>query len=163
VVGGGAVTTTAFMLRRTPAGLAAIVLAMAAALAAGTWARIEAEPLRSYASLAEAVSEGAPGATVICYHRYVQSLPYYTRRRVILVGAETELRFGAERAPDAHDYFFKSDAELLRLWDQPGVKVLVLDEPDLARLGGRLGDFTIIGAEYRKRAILKRGERVTSN
>ncbi len=160
---GGAVTLAAFMMRRTRAVLAAIVVAMAAALAAGTWARIEAEPLRCYAGLGRSLSERAPNATVICYHRYVQSLPFYTRRRVILVGPQSELRFGAERAPDAGDYFFKSDAELLRLWDEPGEKVLVIDEPDLGRLGARLGNFAIIGAEHQKRAILKRNERVTSN
>jgi 4-amino-4-deoxy-L-arabinose transferase-like glycosyltransferase len=163
MVAGGAVTALAFFRRRAGAEVGAIVLTLAVALLAGTWARIEAEPLRSYAALARTVAERAPDATAICYHRYVQALPFYTRRRVILVGPKTELRFGANRAPDAYDWFFKTDADLMRLWGPPGHKVLVLDAPDLARLRDQLGDFTLIASEFRKRAIVKPGERVAGN
>jgi 4-amino-4-deoxy-L-arabinose transferase-like glycosyltransferase len=155
---GGAVTAAAFFTRRNAVGLGAIVITTALALVAGTWARIEAEPLRSYAVLAREVAARAPDAQLICYHRYVQSLAFYTRRRVILVGTRTELGFGAALAPDEKDYFFMSDADLMRLWDAPGAKVIVLDAPDLERLRGRLGDYTLIGSEFHKRAILKSNE-----
>jgi 4-amino-4-deoxy-L-arabinose transferase-like glycosyltransferase len=160
---GGAAASGAFLTKRTGAGLCAVVLALAAALMAGTWARIEAEPLRSYAMLARAVQARAPDATVICYHRYVQSLPFYTRRRVILVGAKTELAFGARLAPDRAQWFFRKDADLLRLWRSPGRKVLVLDAPDLARMREELGPYTLIGSELRKRAILEPREQITRN
>jgi 4-amino-4-deoxy-L-arabinose transferase-like glycosyltransferase len=163
LVAGGAGTAFSVGPRRAGAAVAAIVLTMALALTAGTWARIEAEPLRSYAVLARTIAARAPDATIICYHRYVQSLPFYTRKRVILVGDRTELAFGAKRAADEHEYFFRTDADLMRLWNAPGEKVLVLDAPDLARLRGRLGDFTLIASEYHKRAILKPGERVAGN
>ncbi len=157
LLGGGAIAALAFLARRNAAGLGALVLATALALIAGTWARIEAEPFRSYAKLAREIAQRAPDATLICYHRYVQSLDFSTRKRVILVGTKTELGFGAALASDEKRYFYKSDAELLRLWNQPGAKVLVLDEPDLRRLRPQLGKFKLIGAEFHKRAILGMG------
>ncbi|MGC1678132.1 MAG: glycosyltransferase family 39 protein [Candidatus Binataceae bacterium] len=155
LVAGGAVTAAAFFSRRNAAGLGAIVITTALALGAGTWARIEAEPLRSYAVLGREVAARAPAAELICYHRYVQSLAFYTKRRVILVGTKTELGFGAALASDEKDYFFRTDADLMRLWEAPGAKVIVLDAPDLERLRARLGDYKLIGSEFHKRAILK--------
>jgi len=163
LVFGGAMTTIAFSARLTGAGLSLIVITVAGALCAGTWARLAAEPLRSYASLSRAVAERAPSAKIICYHRYVQGLPFYTRRRVMLVGPLSELRFGAERAPDASDYFFTSDSELLRLWNQPGDTVLVLDAGDLARLKDKLGNFTLLAVEHTKRAIVNHGEQLAGD
>jgi 4-amino-4-deoxy-L-arabinose transferase-like glycosyltransferase len=163
LVFGGAMTTLAFLSRLTGAGLSLIVITLTGALCAGTWARIDAEPLRSYATLCRTVAERAPGATIICYHRYVQGLPFYTRRRVILVGPLSELRFGAEHARDAAEYFFTSDEDLMRLWYRPGEKVLVLDEPDLARLKSELGAYTVIAREHKKRAIVNASEQLVRN
>jgi 4-amino-4-deoxy-L-arabinose transferase-like glycosyltransferase len=160
LVFGGAMTTVAFSARLTGAGLSLIVITLAGALCAGTWARIAAEPMRSYASLSRAIAERAPAAKIICYHRYAQGLPFYTRRRVIVVGPLSELRFGAERAPDAKDFFFSSDSDLLRLWNQSGDTVLVLDAGDLARLKDRLGNFTLLAVEHTKRAIVNHGEQL---
>jgi 4-amino-4-deoxy-L-arabinose transferase-like glycosyltransferase len=150
---------------RTQAAPAIVVLMMAIALLAGSYARLEAEPLRSYARLSRAIADKAPDATLICYRRYVQGLPYYTRRRVILVGAPTELRFGMEHSADAASWFFTSDDDLIRLWSAPRSKstVLVIDEPDLERLQPRLGKFVLIAAEGQKRAILHLGDQVGSN
>jgi len=160
LVFGGAMTTVAFSARLSGAGLSLIVITLTGALCAGTWARLTAEPMRSYASLSKAVAERAPAAKIICYHRYAQGLPFYTRRRVIVVGPLSELRFGAERAPDAKDYFFASDSDLLRLWNQPGDTVLVLDAGDLARLKNQLGNFTLLAVEHTKRAIVNHGEQL---
>jgi 4-amino-4-deoxy-L-arabinose transferase-like glycosyltransferase len=160
LVFGGAMTTVAHSARLTGAGLSLIAITLAGALCAGTWARLAAEPMRSYASLSRAVAESAPSAKIVCYHRYVQGLPFYTRRRVIIVGPLSELRFGAERATDAKDYFFTSDNDLLRLWNRPGDTVLVLDAGDLARLKDRLGNFTLIAVEHTKRAIVNHGEQL---
>jgi 4-amino-4-deoxy-L-arabinose transferase-like glycosyltransferase len=86
LVFGGAMTMVAFSARLTGAGLSLIVITLAGALCAGTWARLAAEPMRSYATLSREVAERAPNAKIVCYHRYVQGLPFYTRRRVIIVG-----------------------------------------------------------------------------
>jgi 4-amino-4-deoxy-L-arabinose transferase-like glycosyltransferase len=150
---GGAIVTIMFLSRRTSFGLAALLVTMASTMMIATWARIEAEPLRSYANLAREIASHAPDATVICYHRYVQALPFYTRRRIVLVGARTELGFGSRRAHDAPKYFLKTDEDLVHLWRSPGEKVLVLDEADLARLKDQLGGFSVIGSEFHKRAI----------
>ena len=163
LIAGGALTVGAFFAHRNGAGLSALVFTTALTLIAASWARIEAEPLRSYADLAREVALHAPDATVICYHRYVQALPFYTRKRIVLVGARTELAFGAALAPNRDQYFLKTDADLMRLWDSSGQKILVLDAPDLARLKDQLGDFSVIGSEYRKQAIVKPGERVARN
>jgi len=151
---GGALITSAFFMRRMTAGLTMLVLTMTAALVAGTWARIDAEPLRSYAALSRVVAERAPDATMICFRRYVQALPFYTHRRVIVIGSQGELEFGASRDPDASRYFMNSEDDLIRLWSQPGQAVVVLDAPDLARLSDRLGAYTLIASEHTKRAIV---------
>ncbi len=141
--------------RRVEAAPAIVVVTMAAALLAGSYARLEAEPLRSYAALCRTVAAEAPDATLICYHRYVQALAFYSRRRVVLDGPPTELRFGMEHSADAASWFLATDDGLFRLWDTRGPKVLVLDDSDLERLRPRLGGFTTIASEGRKRAILR--------
>lgn len=160
---GGVVCAAAFWIRRTEPGLAVLVLTTALALLVGGYGRLRAEPKRSYAALCREVEAKAPHARLICYRRYVQTLPFYTRRRVILIGDKTELAFGAAHSPDAGDYFFTSDADLLRLWKQPGPTVVVLDASDLKRLAGRLGDFRVIASESRKRAIIRVDERTGRN
>jgi len=152
---GGAMTAGAFRFAGVGAGLIAIVLTMTAALWTGTYGRLEAEPLRSYAALSQAVAERAPDATILCYRRYVQAIPFYTGRRAIVVGAKTELTFGAAHAPDAADWFFDGEPAMLRLWRKPGPVVIVLDERDLARLAPKLGPYVVIGIESHKIAILK--------
>ena len=157
-VAGGALVAEIFRHWRLDAGLAAMVVVTALALGAGSYVRLEAEPLRSYAALARTVAARAPDATLICYPRYVQALPFYTRRRVILVGAPTELAFGEAHAADGSRYFFRSEHDVLRLWNLPGPVVLVIDERELNKLRDRLGEFTVIGSEWHKRAILKASE-----
>jgi 4-amino-4-deoxy-L-arabinose transferase-like glycosyltransferase len=157
-VAGGALVAEIFRHWCSEAGLAAFVLIAAIGLGAGSYARLEAEPLRSYARLAREVAGRAPDATLICYPRYVQALPFYTRRRAILVGAPTELSFGAEHAADAKSYFFHSEDDVMRLWNMPGPVVLVVDVRELRELRAHLGRFTVIGAEWHKRAILKARE-----
>jgi 4-amino-4-deoxy-L-arabinose transferase-like glycosyltransferase len=158
---GGALVGELFRRVRVEAGLAAMVLVTAVALCAGSYARLEAEPLRSYATLSREVAARAPNATLICYPRYVQGLPFYTHHRVILVGPKSELAFGAAHSAGASHYFFSSEADLLRLWKKPGPVVLVTDKRDLHRLRPYLGAYVVIGAELRKRAILKVTRKVT--
>jgi 4-amino-4-deoxy-L-arabinose transferase-like glycosyltransferase len=156
LLAGGAVTTAMFVTRRTAAGLSAIVVTLAIALIAGGWARLEAEPLRSYAALSREIEQQAPDATIICYHRYVQSLPFYTRRRVILLGGRTELDFGSRLDPDARAWFMSNEEQMFRRWEQPDRVVVVLDAGDLARMKERFGDFDVIATEGKKRAIVRR-------
>jgi 4-amino-4-deoxy-L-arabinose transferase-like glycosyltransferase len=160
LVAGGAATTLMFVTRRTAAGLGAIVVTLAFALIAGGWVRLEAEPMRSYAGLSRAIAAQAPDATIICYHRYVQSLPFYNQRRIVLVGGRTELDFGARLDPDARAWFLENDERMFRRWEQPGPVVVVLDAGDLARMKESFGEFDVIATEGKKRAILRR-ERIS--
>ena len=160
LMAGGTVTMAMFLTRRTAAGLGAIVVTLALALIAGGWTRLETEPMRSYAALSRAIAEKAPDADIICYHRYVQSLPFYNRKRIVLLGGRTELDFGSRLDPDARDWFMNNDDQMFRRWERPGPIVVVLDAGDLARMKERFGDFDLIAAEGKKRAIMRR-ERIS--
>jgi 4-amino-4-deoxy-L-arabinose transferase-like glycosyltransferase len=160
LLAGGAITMLIFTRRRTAAGLGAIVITLALALIAGGWARLETEPMRSYAALSRAIFEKAPDADIICYHRYVQSLPFYNRKRIVLLGGRTELDFGSQLDPDARQWFINNDDQMFRRWERPGPIVVVLDAGDLARMKERFGDFDMIATEGKKRAIMRR-ERIS--
>jgi hypothetical protein len=160
LMAGGAVTMAMFLTRRTAAGLGAIVITLALALIAGGWTRLETEPMRSYAALSRAIAEKAPDADIICYHRYVQSLPFYNRKRIVLLGGRTELDFGSRLDPDAREWFMNNDDQMFRRWERLGPIVVVLDAGDLARMKERFGDFDLIAAEGKKRAIMRR-ERIS--
>jgi len=155
LLGGGLATAAILRRNRIVPALASLAFTIALALLAGTYARIAVEPMRSYAELSRAVAAQAPDASLICYHRYIQSLPFYARRRVILVGQRSELGFGAARSADAHDYFFDSDGDLIRLWNRAEKSVLLIDQSDLDRLKPLLGSFRVIASEHTKRAVVK--------
>ena len=61
-------------------------------------------------------------------------------------------------AADGGSYFFHTQDDVLRLWNMPGAVVLVIDERELNQLRERLGEFSVIGSEWHKRAILKARE-----
>jgi 4-amino-4-deoxy-L-arabinose transferase-like glycosyltransferase len=153
LLAGGAIAATAIAIRKRSIAVGAAVVTMAFAILAGTHARLLAEPLRSYADLSRTVAARDDDATIVSYYRYVQSLPFYAGRRVVLVGPTSELRFGAERAPDANQYFLSGDDELLAQWNGPRRVILVIDRPELEKLRDRLGPFRVIAAEHRKVAI----------
>ena len=153
----GVIASICFVQRRATLGIAAVIAAMAFGFFAGTFVRIEVEPLRSYADLSRAVAARTSDAPLLCYHRYVQGLAFYNRRRVMLVGSRTELDFGARRDPEMHTWFLKNDEQLYDWWNAPGRKVIVLDADDLDRMKPRLGDFELVASEGRKRAIIGGG------
>ncbi|MGD0073457.1 MAG: glycosyltransferase family 39 protein [Candidatus Binataceae bacterium] len=157
---GGLLAAAMFRRGRLELALTAMSLTIAASLLAGTYARIAVEPMRSYAELSRAVAAQEPDSTLICYHRYIQALPFYARRRVIVVGSRSELGFGAEHSADAHDYFFNSDADLIRLWNRPVRSVLLIDQSDLDRLRPMLGNIRVIASEHTKRAVVKADNQV---
>lgn len=154
---GGVLASLALWTRRAGGTFEFTILVLSAALMlmAGSYGRLAAEPLRSYAGLCARIAADAPAARLICYRRYVQALPFYARRRVILIGAKTELAFGAARSPDADQWFLDGQQALLRLWRAPGDAVVLIDRPDLDRLQSNLGPFSVIGSEWKKIAIRK--------
>ncbi len=142
-----------FWTRRLELGLALLIGGAAAILMIISYGRIMAEPTRSYAALARSIERLAPHARLICYPRYIESLPFYCRRRVILVGAKTELSYGAEHAPDASGFFFTRRDDLLRLWKEPQPSVLVIDRRALEQIQSSLGEYNVIASDARKLAL----------
>lgn len=69
-----------------------------------------------------------PGDVVAQYGVYRQGLPFYTKRRFVLVDKKGELEFGAERASDRDDYFL-DDAHFRRLWES-GARVFCVFRRD---------------------------------
>jgi len=157
LLGGGAA-----MLNSQRSGVACLVsiaVMTAAVLIAASYARIAMEPMRSYDALSQQVARKQPKAVLISYGRYVQALPFYAKRRVILVGNPSELRFGAEHDAVASQFFLVNDADLIGLWKKEDSAVLVIDERDLERLRPQLGAYQLVAAEHHKLAVLKSANR----
>ncbi len=157
LIAGGFGCFAAFWMRRCELGLSLLVLTGAAVLTAISYGRLMAEPLRSYARLAREIERLEPDARLVCYPRYVQSLPFYCHRRVILVGGKTELTFGSEHDADAANYFFIRRADLLKLWNDPRSTVFVVDRFALDPIKRFLGPYTIIASDLKKVAIMPSG------
>jgi 4-amino-4-deoxy-L-arabinose transferase-like glycosyltransferase len=157
VISAGGCAAFAFAWRRHfGVAVAVVALTSAAGLLTGTYCRIAAEPIRPYSALCRAVAAQASRGPIICYHRYVQGLPFYTRRRVLMVGnALSELRFGAEHCPRRARYFLPDDEALLALWRREPRAILVIDAPELSRLQPRLGPIRILAREGSKRAVIR--------
>ena len=68
------------------------------------------------------------GDVVAQYRTYRQGVPFYTKRRCVLVEEMGELQFGAERAADRKT-FFLDDAAFLALWNSP-VRVFCVGRRD---------------------------------
>jgi 4-amino-4-deoxy-L-arabinose transferase-like glycosyltransferase len=163
VIVGGLGCFAAFWNRRLSTGLAVLVAAAAAVLIVTSYGRILAEPTRSYARLAREIETRSPGAALVCYPRYVQSLPFYCHRRVILVGAKTELAYGAAHAADASEYFFTSRADLMRLWNEAQPTVLVIDRWALPPLQQVLAPYQVIASDGKKLAIIRAKSNARTN
>ena len=153
LIGGGIVSAAGFWKRRALFGLSAFGLCAAGLIVVISYGRLMAEPARSYATLARLIEQRAPDATLVCYPRYIQSLPFYCRRRVILVGAKTELTYGAAHSSDASRYFFDSRKDALRLWNTTPAIVLVIDRSEADSIIPLLGPIQVIAADSKKLAL----------
>ena len=147
--------SAAFWTRHFEVGLALLIGGTAVTLIAISYGRILMEPTRSYATLARSIQRLAPAARLICYPRFIESLPFYCRRRVILVGAKTELAYGAKHANDASRFFYSRPDDLVRLWDEPQESVLVIDRGALGQVQDLLGSYRVIASDTRKLALAR--------
>jgi hypothetical protein len=124
-MGGTALFST---IRKNTAGLIA-GLALTALLAG-----IRAPPVvlagiakkKSVRDLALLVREKAGKESVVASFGYVQGLPFYAQRRIVVVGDRNELEFGS-RLGD-HSNWFIDRQQFDRLWSGP-VQVFVLVNP----------------------------------
>jgi 4-amino-4-deoxy-L-arabinose transferase-like glycosyltransferase len=155
LIGGGIACFVTFWMGHDTLGLTAFILTAAATLIAVSYGRLMTEPIRSYAQLAQAIERLQPDARLVCYPRYMQSLPFYCRRRVIVVGAKTELTFGSQHDPDAAQYFFTRRADLLTLWNDPLPTVFVVDRYAIDQLRQIVGPYQVIASDRKKVAIMR--------
>lgn len=153
----GIISAAGFWLGRGLVGLSAFALSGAALIVVISYGRLMAEPARSYAALARTIEQGAPDGILVCYPRYIQSLPFYCRRRVILVGPKTELAYGAAHSPDASKYFFSSREDLLHLWAETPTIVLIIDRSSLPPIQRSLAPFVIIASDVKKLVLMHAG------
>jgi 4-amino-4-deoxy-L-arabinose transferase-like glycosyltransferase len=152
---GGLACFVSFWTGRNVIGLTAFILTAAAALITVSYGRLMTEPVRSYAQLARAIERLQPDARLVCYPRYMQSLPFYCGRRVIVVGAKTELAFGSEHDPDAAQYFFIRRSDLVKLWNDPRPTVFVVDRFAIDQLRQIIGPYQVIASDRKKVAIMR--------
>ena len=74
---------------------------------------------KSVKGLAQVLSSSLqPGDIVAQYGTYKHGIPFYTKRRTVLVEVGGEHAFGASRAKDREEYFL-DDARFRRLWASP--------------------------------------------
>jgi 4-amino-4-deoxy-L-arabinose transferase-like glycosyltransferase len=151
----GAICYIFLSRQRLFAGLVTIAIASTAILIVASYGRIRVEATRSYAQLAREIARRAPDSPLICYPRYIQSLPFYARRRVILIGPKTELDYGSTHAPDGAAFFFSRRPDLLRLWNATPAPVLILDRGALPPLASSLGAYRVIAEDEKKLAIMR--------
>ncbi len=121
--------------RRYQASVAAVVLGMLVLqLIAISGRAVVAE----YRHLGLTVRQQArPQDLVIVYNHYVQGIPFYARRRVVMVGGHGELDFGS-RQGDQSAFFWPDDDQLIRAWQSPRRVFLVINRLELERLLPRL-------------------------
>lgn len=81
---------------------------------------------KSVKRLAQALSSSLqPGDVVAQYDTFKQGIPFYTKRRTILVDEVGELEFGALRAKDREEYFLDL-AAFRQIWASPARVFCVL-------------------------------------
>lgn len=155
LIAGGSLCAVVFWRGNAAAGLVSIVATAAAIIVIASYGRILAEPARSQVRLAHAISQNAPDALLVCYSPYIQSLPFYSRRRVVIVGGKGELAYGAKHSSDASDWFFDPPADFLRLWREPRLIVVIVDREALPSVETDLGPFTVVASDSKKLAIVR--------
>jgi 4-amino-4-deoxy-L-arabinose transferase-like glycosyltransferase len=72
------------------------------------------------------------GDRIACYGWYQQDLPFYTGKRVVLVGYKGELEFGCNQGDNSE--WFIDYAAFNRLWDSPVRVFTLIKQRDLGRL-----------------------------
>ncbi len=95
------------------------------------------------------------GALVVSYNGYDQSLPYYSQRRVVVVGDMGELRFGSEQGDQSA--WFIDRAGFNRLWDSATQLYVLIDRQELDLLRTALKTpVTLLGEKGNRLLITNR-------
>jgi 4-amino-4-deoxy-L-arabinose transferase-like glycosyltransferase len=79
-----------------------------------------------YRPLGRAIrAQARPDDDVVTYVHYVQAIPFYGRRRTIMVGGRGELDFGS-RQGEQRAFFWDTDAQLIDAWRTPGRRIFLI-------------------------------------
>ncbi len=139
---------------RVPYAIAAIALAMLVTVPLATRVRENVSSIFTYRNLAITIRPYlADDCTLASYRHYVQSLPFYTRRREIRVeywGELSEVSPASAKSP----FVIGSDARLRQAWSSGTCMILIVNSRDLASLQDSLKPApAIIGCEGKKLAL----------
>jgi len=133
-----AALATALGLLRRQAIQGSLVTMVVAMLAVQLVAISGREVTENYPRLGKTIHQLArPQDQVIAYNHYVQGMPFYTRRRVVMVRGHGELNFGS-RQGDQSAFFWADDEALLQAWQSPRRIFLVINRRELAPLLSRM-------------------------
>jgi len=138
-----------------PYAISAIALAMLAAVPLAGRVREDAAPISTYRNLARAVEPYLAGdCTLASYRHYVQSLPFYTRRRETRVEYWGELSEVSTPSAGKSPFVIGSDARLRQVWSSGACMILIVNDRDRDALAGSLKPApVVIGCEGKKLAL----------
>jgi 4-amino-4-deoxy-L-arabinose transferase-like glycosyltransferase len=118
----------------------------------------DANQLYSYRSLAKQIRLLSPGCTLASYKHHIQSLPFYTGQREVLVSYRGELA-PEGYLPEARASFINDDTELQRVWAGSACVVLVANVRDLKQLSDALVPTPrLVGREGKKIALVNQAQ-----
>jgi 4-amino-4-deoxy-L-arabinose transferase-like glycosyltransferase len=109
-------------------------------------------PIYSGVALAEALPETDRGAPIYSVGTYDQTLTFYLRRTVTLVGYRGELDYGLRKAPEAQ---IADVAEFLRRWSAPTQAFAVMEKTMFDDLKSRGVPMRLVAANL-KRVLVAR-------
>src|ERR1017187_5516758 len=135
--------------------IGAIALAMLATVPLAERVREDASSISTYRNLARAVQPYLAGdCTLASYRHYVQSLPFYTRRRETRVEYWGELSEFSPPSQGKSPFLIGSDARIRQVWSSGGCMVLIVNDRDRKALADSLKPApAVVGCEGKKLAL----------
>lgn len=140
---------------RVMQAIGALALAMLATVPLAARIREDASSISTYRNLARAVQPYLAGDCALAsYRHYVQSLPFYTRRRETRVEYWGELSEVSPPTPTKSPFLIGSDARLRQIWSSGSCMVLIANDRDLKALDDSLKPApVVVGCEGKKFAL----------
>jgi hypothetical protein len=140
---------------RVPYAIGAIAITMLATVPLAARVREDASSISTYRNLARSVAPYLAGDCALAsYRHYVQSLPFYTRRRETRVEYWGELSEVSPPSPGGSSFLIGSDARLRQVWSSGGCMILIVNDRDRNALADRLKPApVVIGCEGKKLAL----------
>jgi hypothetical protein len=150
VTAGAALGLAAWRRGRPAWALAAGAASLAAALACVDPARTAFESYRGLGTILRARASEAD--RIVVYGRFLQGLPFYARRRTVLVGPPSSLEFGVGRADARHILW--SERLLVEAWNGRRRIFLVVRPKDWRTLRKKLARPPAVLAAEHGRVLL---------